>query len=221
VILLLAVVAGLLAGSARAWWRGGRLAAPNLRLLWLVPLAFLPQWLAFYLPATRQSMPDGLAAIALVSSQALLLIAAWINRDQPGFWALGLGLALNLLVIILNGGLMPISPDTVARLAPEAQPGAWQVGHRLGTGKDVVLPVAITRLWWLSDRFLLPAWFPYRAAFSLGDVLIAFGAFWLSWTIGDKADDERRAWDQHDDTLSQGQGVTQRRTEQIGDRSGG
>jgi hypothetical protein len=179
VILLLAVVAGLLAGQVRAWRGRRRLMPPSLRLVWLVLLAFSPQWFAFYLPATRRLIPDGLAAVALVSSQALLLVFAWFNRDRPGFWALGLGLALNLLVIALNGGLMPISPETVARLAPKALPEAWQVGSRLGISKDVILPVAATRLWWLSDRFLLPAWFPYRVAFSLGDVFIASGAFWL------------------------------------------
>ena len=66
---------------------------------------------------------EDLAAAILVSSQVLLLVFAWFNRDQPGLWALDLGLALNLLVIVLNGGLMPISPETVARLAPEGQEG--------------------------------------------------------------------------------------------------
>ncbi len=183
-ILLLAVIAGLLAGLARTWHGGRPLSPLNLRLIWLVPLAFLPQWLAFFLPATRESVPDDLAAAILVNSQILLLVFVWFNRQQPGFWAMGLGLACNLLVIALNGGLMPISPDTVARLASDATSEGWQVGHRLGTGKDVVLPVAATRLWWLSDRFLLPAWFPYRAAFSAGDVLIAGGAFWLLWALG-------------------------------------
>lgn len=180
-ILLLAIVAGLLASLARAWYGGRRVSPPVLCLAWLVPVAFAPQWFAFYLPATRKLVPQELAAVALVSSQVLLLVFAFFNRDQPGFMALGFGLALNLLVISLNGGLMPISPDTVTRLAPDAPLDAWQIGHRLGTSKDVILPFAAMRLWWLSDRFLLPSWLPYRVAFSLGDVFIAGGAFWLFW----------------------------------------
>jgi hypothetical protein len=202
------------AGLARAWGGGRQLTPPSLRLAWLVLVAFLPQWLAFYLPATRRLIPDGLAATALISSQMLLLIFAWFNRDQPGLWALGLGLALNLLVIALNGGLMPISPDVVARLAPEAPPGTWQIGHRLGAGKDIVLPVAATQLRWLSDCFLLPRWFPYRAAFSLGDVLIAVGAFRLLWIMGDGAENANQLRDKHDEIASYGYSAVQRRDEQ-------
>ena len=187
VILLLAVIAGLLAGLVRAWSRKRSLSSLSLRIVWLAPLAFLPQWVAFYLPATRRLTADSAAAAALVGSQVLLLVFAWCNRDRPGFCALGIGLAMNLLVIALNGGLMPISPETVTQLRPHAPPDAWQVGSRLGTGKDIVLPVAATRLWWLSDRFLLPAGFPYRVAFSLGDVFIASGAFWLLWMLGEDA----------------------------------
>jgi hypothetical protein len=187
-ILLAAVIAGFLAGLVRAWLTGRRLRPPDLKLLWLAPAAYLPQFLAFQLPATRRAIPDDLAALALVSSQMLLLVFAWVNRRQPGFWMLGLGLLLNLAVITLNGGLMPISPETVTRLAPDAPPGAWQIGERLGNTKDLVLPVAEMRFGWLSDRFLLPDWLPYRVAFSLGDVLIALGAFWLLWSSGSPED---------------------------------
>jgi hypothetical protein len=181
-ILLPAIVAGLLAGLARARRGNGSLRSPDLRLMWLVPIAFLPQWLAFDLPATRRLTTDKSAAVAMVSSQALLLIFAWLNRNQPGFWALGTGLALNLSVITLNRGLMPVSPEVVAELLPDIPADDWQVGERVGW--NIVLRVTDTRLWWLSDHLLLPAWFPYRKALSVGDLLIATGAFWYLWALG-------------------------------------
>jgi hypothetical protein len=36
----------------------------------------------------------------------------------------------------------------------------------------------------LSDYYTLPDWLHYPVAFSLGDVLIAVGAFWLLWSLG-------------------------------------
>jgi len=191
-VLLVAVIAGSAAGIARAWSGGRGLAFPDLRVLWLVPVAFLPQWLAFFLPATQRFVTADMAAAALVSSQSFLLVFAWLNRKRPGFWALGTGLALNLLVITHNGGLMPISPETVMRLAPDAPSAAWHIGARLGTTKDIVLPVAAMRLWWLSDRFVVSSPHPWRAAFSLGDVFIASGAFDLLWKLGGGPQPEAR-----------------------------
>ena len=185
-ILLVAVIIGLLAGLIRAWIGGRRLTSPKLRLAWLVPVAFVPQLLAFYLPVTTGAEADMPVAVGLVSSQILLLMFAWANRRQPGFWWLGFGLVLNLLVITLNGGLMPISPEMATKLCSDIPSDSWEIGSRLGTSKDVILPVAETRLWVLSDRFLLPLpdWLSYRVAFSLGDVFITVGAFWLLWMMG-------------------------------------
>ena len=187
-ILLMAVVSGLAAGAARAWRGGRELSSPCLCLIWLVPVASLrvPQWLALYWPTTRQQATVTLALAALVSSQSLLLMFTWVNRRHTGFWALSAGLALNLLIIALNGGWMPISPETVAQLASGTSPVAWHIGERLGTTKDIVLPVATMRLWWLSDRFALsvPPPFHWRVAFSPGDVLIGSGAFGLLWALG-------------------------------------
>jgi hypothetical protein len=183
-ILLLAILVGLLVGVARAWYCKRPFSIPDLHAIWLVLIAFVPQWVAFYLPLTRQLVSMELAAAALVSSQALLLLFAWFNRKHGAFWVLGLGLILNLTVGVLNGGLMPISLDTLMKMKLDTPVAGWQMGGRVGSSKDILLSPAQTRLAWLSDHFLLPAWFPYKAAFSLGDVFIAIGAFWLLWVSG-------------------------------------
>jgi len=180
-ILLLAIIAGLLFATIRAWYGKRSFLIPDLRAVWLVITAFAPQWLAFYLPLTRRLVTKELAAGALTTSQLLLLFFVWFNRKQSGFWILGVGLILNLAVIGLNGGLMPITPETLGRMVPDRPIGSWLIGSRVGNAKDVVLPTQQTRLAWLSDRFLLPRWFPYQAAFSAGDVFIAIGAFWWLW----------------------------------------
>ena len=183
-ILLIAVILGLIAGWARAR-RGGRsYEAVHLRLEWLVFLAFIPQLLAFHLPGTSQQFPDRWVPVVLVGTQALLLVFAWVNRKQPGFWALGLGLFLNFTIIALNNGWMPISTETVQQLAPHAPAGLFQVGQRLGSSKDLILASGSIHLGFLADRFTLPQWFPYRVAFSLGDIFISVGAFWILWSLG-------------------------------------
>jgi len=183
-LLILAVPIGLATGLIRARITGSAYVLNELKLSWLVLIAFIPQLVAFQFSATRNIVTASFAAVALISSQLILLVFAWPNRRQPGFPLLGLGLFMNLAVICLNGGFMPINPGTVKSLVPEISPGTWKSGERFGTGKDIVLAVEETRLWWLSDRFLLPVWIPYRAAYSVGDIFIAAGVFWWLFYSG-------------------------------------
>lgn len=190
-ILAAAVVLGLIAGFARAWVGKRSYRVISLRLPGLVLFAFIPQWIAFYQSRMGYKvLPDEWGPVILIGSQVLLLVFAWFNRKQPGFRMLGAGLFLNLLVITLNGGLMPISPEMVRKIYPGAPETSWEIGKRLGNGKDIVLPVSDMRLWFLSDCLFLPDWLHYRVAFSLGDVLIAIGAFWLLWTLGGQQHEE-------------------------------
>ncbi len=191
-ILLTAVIAGLTFGLIRAKINHRPYHPFPFRLGWMVVVALIIQWLAFGFPLTKAIYPDEAASFSLVLSQFILLIFAWFNRKIPGFWLLTTGLILNLLVITLNGGFMPISPETVYWLRGDPSSAGWMVGERLGTGKDIVLPIEQTKLEFLSDRFRTPDNPYYRVAFSVGDVLIALGAFWLLWSVGGQVEPNSR-----------------------------
>jgi hypothetical protein len=178
VILLLALGVGLVIGLGWAKWRGHPYQPPRLKFTWLAIVAFLPQFFAIYFERTQAVFPDGIAALAVVISQGFLFLFAWLNRHLPGMLILIIGLVLNLTVILSNGGFMPINPQTAEKLIGKERMASYATGDRIGY-KDVLLPANETRLEILSDRFLPPDGFPYRVAFSLGDVFIAIGAFWI------------------------------------------
>ena len=178
-ILLIAVLAGLIVGIGWARSINRPYRAPLLKSLWLVFVAFLPQLFVAYLPVPHSLLPDWLAAISLSVSLLIFLLFVWLNRRLPGVPVLIMGLLLNLLVILANRGWMPISPQTASHLLIDGNVlGSQSLGRRFGQ-KDILLLPQDMQLEYLSDRFLLPDWFPYKVAFSLGDILIALGVFWL------------------------------------------
>lgn len=183
-ILLVAVLLGLATGIVRAWVKNRSYQPIRLQALGLVFIAYLPQFFAFFLPYTRSHIPDSVIPYIQIISPALLLVFAWLNRKKPGITMLGLGLLSNFLVIALNGGMMPLSPANAQKLIPPGAEVDLRIGERVGFGKDVLLPIEQTNLWFLSDIFTLPDWLGYRLAFSFGDILIALGAFWLFWSLG-------------------------------------
>lgn len=178
-VLLLGIAAGLLIGFIRSRIKGIPYQVPELSQIWLVLAAVIPQLLVFQIPLTAGWFSDTAAAAVLVISQLVLLIFIWFNRDKVGILILGLGLLLNLLVISLNGGLMPVAPETAAALYPDLPLSTWELGTRPWWSKNILLRPEDTFLAWLSDSILLPGWFPWTRALSPGDVFIVLGAFWL------------------------------------------
>jgi hypothetical protein len=103
------------------------------------------------------------------------LAFVWYNRQLTGVLIVGVGLLCNLLVIALNGGFMPVTPETLARINPGTLVGAWPEGIHYGYSKDVIRTREATRLWALSDVLVLAPPFPRPTAFSIGDLVIATG----------------------------------------------
>jgi len=142
------------------------------------PVAFLA--LGLQLIATFAPLgPDAVRRVFFVSSYLLLLSFAVANLRRPGLLLMGVGLLLNFLAIVSNGGLMPVTPDTLERVGPP--PENVSLGEWVPHTKDVLLERADTRLWLLTDVL---AWKnPTRvSAFSIGDVIIAAG---LLVTLGE------------------------------------
>jgi hypothetical protein len=178
-ILALAVALGVAGSLARHRGRApAQIGRISLRSAWLALLALVLQW-----PMLRaQAGPTEDLAVQqalFLLSHLLLLAFVWRNRRQPGILVVGLGVAGNLLVILANGGLMPITPETLVRINPGTSLESWSLGSHYGYSKDVILARGATRLWFLSDILVLPRPFPWPTAFSLGDLVIAAGIILL------------------------------------------
>lgn len=178
-ILVLAVLVSFLIGVIRTRGHIGGLARLRLRSTGLVFIALALQLPLRRSPAGSVRSPFPPPSILFLLSYPLLLIFVWQNRRLAGSWLLGLGVMLNFLVIVANGGFMPISPDTLARLNPGASPDQWETSYHRDRSKGIVLLKSETFFWELSDIFVLPPPFPLPTAYSLGDVFIAGGAFLL------------------------------------------
>lgn len=110
--------------------------------------------------------------VLFLLSYIILLGFVYLNLRRIGVAIIGIGLVLNFLPILANGGLMPVTPETLARgdFPDDVEIGEWVPGS-----KDVLLDRDDVRLWALGDRFVLNDFVGGTLAYSVGDVFIAAG----------------------------------------------
>lgn len=164
-MLWLAVV--LFFSMAVALLRGGRLTNLgdiHLRQWWLLPLGFLLQIGARYIPA---SAADWGVALILVSYVPLLILVI-LNKNRPGLWLAGIGVLMNFTVIALNGG-MPVMAEA-AEVASGFAPGDPVISESY---KHVILDQT-SHLVFLADVIPIRV-ANYGQVLSLGDLLLAVG----------------------------------------------
>ncbi|MDQ3964447.1 MAG: DUF5317 domain-containing protein [Actinomycetota bacterium] len=156
------IVAAVCAGVAVL--RGGslrRLADTSFRHVWLlVTGAIISLAAAFWNPPWLGDVGALAVTIVVLVCAVVFLLA---NRDLPGIGIAGVGLAINTVVVLVNGA-MPVSADA-ARIA-NARGSLSDPGLK----HEVMGPE--TNLAWLADRIPLPG---ARIVLSAGDVVLAAG----------------------------------------------
>src|SRR5215210_125599 len=139
-----------------------RLLDLNLRFMWVVFTAIAVQ------VGITTIFPNGdpaLYSTLHVLTYALAACFLIANRTVQGLWIVGLGGALNLIVISANDGVMPASPTANATAGlPVAQDGF---------ANSAVL--AHPRLSALGDVIGIPGPWPLGNVLSVGDLLIFAG----------------------------------------------
>jgi hypothetical protein len=160
--LLAAVAVGVALGG-----RVGALADLHLRARWLIGVAIAMQFAAFPSGLLPWTTGDSLATGLWIASYGLLIAALLLNRHIRGLVVVAAGLLSNLVAILANGGHMPALPDAAA---------AAGMGEGVEKNSHVL---ADPNLAPLVDRWVAPDWVPLANVFSIGDVLLALGAFFV------------------------------------------
>ncbi|MFB0545406.1 MAG: DUF5317 domain-containing protein [Anaerolineae bacterium] len=174
-ILAVAVILSFAIALVRSRGHPARISDVPMHMVWLAFLAFGLQLVPIYGLGGQRWAPFSLMAVLLLLSYALLFVFIWYNRHLPGMKVIALGVFLNFLVLVANGGFMPIAPEALTRLGRSGE-----LGIHDDCSKDIPMSRDETRLWLLSDIFVFPPPFPLPTAVSLGDVLLALGAFIFS-----------------------------------------
>ncbi len=177
-LLLWAVPIGLLVGYVR----GGRLASLGqiqFRAPWLIAVALLLQILIFPLPGLGDPILEGGTAEIHLLSYAVLIAFAVANWREWGIVVMGIGMALNVIVITLNGGFMPTTVAKLRQAGLESSAATFAACRTAGqdacTHANNVLMDEGTRLGWLGDVLATPSWLPFANVFSVGDALLMIG----------------------------------------------
>jgi len=140
--------------------------------------AVLMQAAAIFVPFGAEDAPKRLL---FEISYVLLLFFVAVNWRRLGIAIIGLGLLLNFLPIIANGGLMPVTSGTLARIDEAHVLEGLKEGDAIPYQKNVWRERENTHLYFLSDRLVWDNPFHLRV-FSIGDVIVAGG---LILTLGD------------------------------------
>jgi hypothetical protein len=159
VLVLIPLVAGLAIGIATGG-KLGNLANVRFRWPWFVLAVLVIREAILFRPFNRI---DGIQYLYVAALAGLVAWTFLHVRRLTGVWLVAGGAALNLLVVVANGGRMPVAPALAGALVQRNHIGQY------------VLMGSNTNLYWLADWITVSGPVGIRGAYSPGDLVVAVG----------------------------------------------
>lgn len=155
--------------------RVGRLADVKIKYGWMI---FLPLALYFasYAANFAQVFPrhSPIFAVVHVVEFLIFMVVAVANRRIPGVNLVYVGLAINLVAILANGGFMPVAKEAVAMVV---EPEDLQEALRSPAIEHTLINAG-TRFSFLCDIVAARKPFVFApSVYSIGDLVMSLGAF--------------------------------------------
>jgi hypothetical protein len=147
------------------------LAQMKLRWGWVFPLLLVIQLIVFVLQNKIKFLGQ-VSGFIYIAVYVLGLLFLFMNRKNPGFIIILIGVFLNFFVMAINGGRMPVSIDAASVLEPgyvEALKQSLYAKHQMLTSS--------TNLGFLGDIIPLSDPYPRTQIISIGDVIMNIGIF--------------------------------------------
>jgi hypothetical protein len=168
------IVIGFVIGLLRFGFFNGLRALSNIRIRggWIFPLLLVVQFVV-YLNQEKYEFLIKYSGYMFMLVYVTGLVVLLLNRKEKGFWFILSGVFLNFLVMLVNGGKMPVSLEAASVLDPVYTKMLLE-----GTvvSKHILLNSS-THLSFLGDIIPLSSPYPRSQAISIGDIIMNFGIF--------------------------------------------
>lgn len=164
--IIISVVLGLCRG-------GGFRSFADLRLKygWIFPVLLAVQLIVF----VTQNKFTWIAAISpylFIAIYVIGLLFLWMNRNQNGFMLIWIGVLLNFIVMMANGGRMPVSLEAATILDP-----AFTAYLKEGLYAKHQMLTDASLFGFLGDIIPITHPYPREQVISIGDVIMNIGIF--------------------------------------------
>ena len=172
VVIVLGAVLGVLAKG-----RVSNVLNLKFQKLWLLLIVVCIQTAIRVLALRGLIDPGRYSFVAQGTAFALLLVVLWYNRRLLGVLVIGIGSLANILVMMLNGGLMPVSSRLLEKTGDLS--GGLELLKNGSDGKHILINEA-TKIPLLSDIIGMPPFLGWLMPIvSIGDLIVAVGIFLL------------------------------------------